>query len=234
MEQSIGSSRRRGWFRYVLLATVIHLVITCLYQSHWRPDLRMAHILPHWNWPDRVGEVTPVRVFTSGDEAELFLNGKSLGRKAKGQYEYRLRWDDVIYEPGELKVVAYKDGRQWATNRVKTTGDAAELSLKPDRTAIASDGYDLSYVTLTVLDKDGFTVPQADNSIMFEISGPGEIVATDNGDPTDMTPFPSLERRAFNGLALAIMKAQPGQTGQIAMTAKSEGLATASASIQSR
>lgn len=205
-----------------------------LYQSHWRPDLPMAHILPHWNWPDRVGEVTPVHVFTSGDEAELFLNGKSLGRKAKSQYEYRLRWDDVIYEPGELKVVAYKDGRQWATDKVKTTGDAAELSLKPDRTAIASEGYDLSYVTLTVQDKDGLMIPRADNSITFEISGPGEIVATDNGDPTDMTPFPSLERRAFNGLALAIVKAQPGQTGQITVTGKSEGLATASASIQSR
>ena len=90
MEQSIGSSRRRGWFRYVPLATVIHLVITCLYQSHWRPDLPMAHILPHWNWPDRVGEVTPVHVFTSGDEAELFLNGESLGRKAKGQYDHSM------------------------------------------------------------------------------------------------------------------------------------------------
>ena len=79
-----------------------------LYQAHWRPDLPMAHILPHWNWPDRVGQVTPVHVYTSGDEAELFLNGKSLGRKKKGQFEYRLRWDDVKYEPGELKVVAYK------------------------------------------------------------------------------------------------------------------------------
>jgi beta-galactosidase len=87
-----------------------------LYQSHWRPDLPMAHILPHWTWPERVGQVTPVHVFTSGDEAELFLNGKSLGRRKKGQYEYRLRWDDVVYEPGELKVVAYKGGMPWATD----------------------------------------------------------------------------------------------------------------------
>ena len=77
-----------------------------IYQTHWRPELPLAHILPHWNWPERIGEVTPVHVFTSGDEAELFLNGRSLGRKKKSQYEYRLRWDKVKYEPGELKVVA--------------------------------------------------------------------------------------------------------------------------------
>src|SRR4029077_11424849 len=80
-----------------------------IYQARWRPDFPMAHLLPHWNWPERVGAVTPVHVYTSGDEAELFLNGKSLGRKKKGQYEYRLRWDSVVYEPGELNVIAYKD-----------------------------------------------------------------------------------------------------------------------------
>ena len=87
-----------------------------LYQAYWRPEHPMAHILPHWTWPDRVGEITPVHVYTSGDEAELFLNGQSLGRKSKGQYEYRLRWDDVKYEPGELRVVAYKNGQEWATD----------------------------------------------------------------------------------------------------------------------
>ncbi|MFO1489236.1 MAG: beta-galactosidase GalB, partial [Verrucomicrobiota bacterium] len=104
-----------------------------IYQAHWRPELPMAHILPHWNWPDRVGQVTPVHVYTSGDEAELFLNGKSLGRKKKGPLEYRLRWNDVVYQPGELKVVAYKNGRRWATDSVKTTGAATQLGLRPDR-----------------------------------------------------------------------------------------------------
>ena len=85
-----------------------------IYQARWRPDLPMAHILPHWNWPERVGQVTPVHVYTSGDEAELFLGGKSLGRKKKGPFEYRLRWDDVVYQPGELSVVAYRDGKEWA------------------------------------------------------------------------------------------------------------------------
>ena len=93
-----------------------------LYQARWRPDLPMAHILPHWNWPERLGQVTPVHVYTSGDEAELFLNGKSLGRKKKTPLEYRLRWDDVVYQPGELKVIAYKDGKQWAGEVVKPLG----------------------------------------------------------------------------------------------------------------
>ena len=131
-----------------------------LYQAHWRPDLPMAHILPHWTWPERSGQITPVHVFTSGDEAELFLNGKSLGKKAKGQYEYRLRWDDVTYEPGELKVVAYKNGKAWATDVMKTAGPAAKLLAQADRTMIVADGQDLSFVTITVADKDDVLVPR--------------------------------------------------------------------------
>ena len=88
-----------------------------LYQAHWRPDLPMAHILPHWTWPERRGQVTPVHVFTSGDEGELFLNGRSLGRRRKGPSDYRLRWDDVVYEPGSLEVIVYKNGARWARTR---------------------------------------------------------------------------------------------------------------------
>jgi len=115
----------------------------------------MVHVLPHWNWPDRVGKITPVHVYTSGDEAELFLNGHSLGRKKKGAFQYRLRWDDVTYQPGELKVIAYKDGRQWAEDGVTTTGLAAKLELSADRTVINADGRDLSFITVKILDKNG-------------------------------------------------------------------------------
>jgi beta-galactosidase len=195
-----------------------------LYQSYWRPEFPMAHILPHWTWPDRAGQVTPVHVYTSGDEAELFLNGKSLGRKKKAQFEYRLRWDDVVYEPGELRVVAYKGGKQWAMNSAKTTGTASKLLLAADRPTIAKDGKDLAFVTLKVTDRDGQIVPRSMNLIHFEISGPGEIVATDNGDPTDMTAFPSKDRKAFSGLALAIVRAKRGQNGNIIVAAKSDGL----------
>jgi beta-galactosidase len=224
-----------------------------LYQAHWRPDFPMAHILPHWNWPERAADskadppkaalVTPVHVYTSGEEAELFLNGKSLGRKKKifdvpnnprlnGQAAYRIRWDDVTYEPGELKVVAYKDGKQWATDTVRTTGEASRLALKPDRSTIAGDGHDISFVTLTVVDQAGLTVPRAMNLVHFSVTGPGEIVATDNGDATDLSIFQNPDRKAFNGMALAIVKAKRGQGGVITLTATSEGLTAATTTIE--
>ncbi len=198
-----------------------------LYQARWRPDVPMAHILPHWNWPEREGEVTPVHVYTSGDEAELFLNGTSLGRKKKGNLEYRLRWDEVKYEPGELKVVAYKDGRKWAEDKLVTAGPAAKLRLSADRTAITADGRDLSFVTAAVLDANGNPVPRSSPKVKFSVSGPGEIVATDNGDPTDHTSFQSPERAAFNGLALAIVRAKPGADGPITLRVEAGGLAPA-------
>ena len=181
-----------------------------LYQSRWRPNLPMAHILPHWNWPDRVGEVTPVHVFTSGDEAELFLNGKSMGRQSKQPFEYRLRWDEVVYEPGELHVVSYKDGSPWANAAVRTTGPAVAVRLTADRESISADGKDLLYVTADVVDAQGLIVPTADNMIEFSVSGGGQIVATDNGDPADLLAFPSASRKAFSGKALVILKATGG------------------------
>ncbi len=213
-----------------------------IYQARWRPDLPMAHLLPHWNWPERINlkdagdkaVPTPVHVYTSGDEAELFLNGKSLGRKKMEPFQYRLRWDDVLYQPGELRVVAYKNAKKWASDIVKTTGAPRRIVLKPDRSSIVGDGHDLSFVTLSLVDNAGLTVPLSKNLVQFEISGPGEIVATDNGDPTDMVQFSSKERKAFNGLALAIVKAKRGQSGKIVVKAKSDGLAEATAVITVR
>ncbi|MDI6402252.1 beta-galactosidase GalB, partial [Balneolaceae bacterium ANBcel3] len=203
-----------------------------LYKSRWRPEVPMIHILPHWNWPDRIGEVTPVHVFTSGDEAELFLNGVSMGRKKKGPYEYRLRWDDVIYEPGTLEVIAYKGGEPWAEGTVETTGKPAQLTAEADREEIRADGYDLSFITIRVKDDQGRCIRNADNLIRFSVEGPGEIVATDNGDPTDMTPFPSLERRALSGMALAIVRGDSRNSGKITVTAESVGLEPAVITIE--
>jgi beta-galactosidase len=203
-----------------------------IYQARWRPDLPMAHILPHWNWAERLGQITPVHVYTSGDEAELFLNGKSLGRKKKGEFEYRLRWDEVVYQPGELKVVAYKNGKVWAQETVKTTGEAAQISMHADRATIAADGADLSYITVKITDKNGLMVPRSKNLIHFEISGAGEIVATDNGDATDLNSFQSKERKAYNGMALVIVRSIKG--GKIRLKAVSEGLKDTEISIASR
>jgi beta-galactosidase len=205
-----------------------------VYQSRWRPELPMAHILPHWNWPDRIGQITPVHVFSSGDEAELFLNGTSLGRKKKGLYEYRFRWDSVIYQPGELTVVTYKNGKRWATDKVQTTGPAAKLGLIPDRKIITADGKDLSFITVRVLDANGLLVPDAKNSIVFEVSGNGELVSTDNGDPADLESFASPQRKACSGLALVIVKGKLGSPGIITVTAKSKELVAAQVVISSK
>jgi beta-galactosidase len=223
-----------------------------LYQSRWRPDMPMAHILPHWNWQERVGQVTPVHVYTSGDEGELFLNGKSLGRRKKGEKgmvnlqtvqggppmwrtdEYRLMWDDVVYEPGELKVVTYKGGKEWATQTMKTTGPASKLGLKPDRADIAADGKDLSFVTVSVNDAADAMVPRSMNLVRFEISGPGEIVAVDNGDASSLEPFHASQMKAFNGLALVIVRAKPGQAGAITLRAAADGLQGAEVAIRSK
>ncbi|WP_395399683.1 beta-galactosidase GalB [Pseudoduganella sp. UC29_106] len=205
-----------------------------IYQSRWRPELPMVHILPHWTWPDRVGEVTPVHVFTSGDEAELFVNGKSQGRLKKAPYAYRLRWDYVVYEPGEISVVAYKDGKEWARSSVKTAGDAAALQASADRSAIDGDGRDLSFVSVRIVDKDGILSPRAKNRVRFTVEGTGELVSTDNGDPTSFESFQSPERAAFNGMVLAIIRAKPGADGAITVRASAEGLRGAVATIQAR
>ncbi len=195
-----------------------------LYQSKWRPELPMAHILPHWNWPERKGQVTPVHVYTSGDEAELFLNGKSLGKKSKGVSQYRLRWDDVVYQPGELKVVAYRKGKIWAEDIMKTTGKAAGLSASADRNVINSDGKDLVFITVRITDKNGLTVPRSNNQLNFSIEGPGKIIATDNGDPTNHESFQAKSRKAFNGLCLVVVAAENEASGKIKVKCESKGL----------
>ncbi|WP_111709790.1 beta-galactosidase GalB [Lutibacter citreus] len=195
-----------------------------LYQSRWKPELPMAHILPHWNWEDRIGKVTPVHVYTSGDEAELFLNGESLGRKKKGKYEYRLGWNDVVYKPGNLKVVSYKNGNKWAEETIKTTGKVEKIELKADRSNIIADGKDLCFVTVRVTDSNGVTVPRTHNLVKFTLKGPGEIIAIGNGDSTDLEPFQSNKRKVFNGLALVIIRTKNGESGKLELLAESAEL----------
>lgn len=200
-----------------------------LYQARWLPEHRMAHILPHWTWPERVGKVTPVHVYTSGDEGELFLNGRSLGRQRRGPYEYRLRWDDVVYEAGELRVVTYKNGERWAEAVQRTAGPARCLRLLPDRKIVADDGQDLCYVTAQVVDAQGALAPRANDLIHFSVEGPGDLIATDNGDPTDHTVFATAQRHAFNGLAVAIVRTRKGEKGTITVRATAEGHQAAAA-----
>ena len=206
-----------------------------LYQSHWRPELPMAHILPHWNWPDRIGQVVPVHVYTSGTEAELFVNGKSWGRRSKREgQDFRLVWDSVVYQPGSVRVVAYKNGQKWAEDEVQTTGEARRIRLEADRNSLDAGSRELAFVTVRLTDEEGRTVPTACCPLKFVVEGAGELVATDNGDPISFTPFQSAEREAFNGLALAIVRARKGAAGEIRVRVSGEGLEPAVLQLEAR
>lgn len=173
-----------------------------------------------------------MHVFTGADEAELCLNGKSLGHKMKKEGNYRLRWDDVIYAAGELTVVSWKDKKSWANETVTTAGEARGLALEADRTAIQGDGEDLSFVTVKVVDENGNLAPRANNIITFAVEGDAKIIATDNGDPYDMVAFPSKDRKSFSGPALAIVRGRG--PGKAVVTASSRWLVAAKVELTLR
>ena len=353
-----------------------------LYRSHWRPDETTIHILPHWNWPDRLGQNVPVFVYTNGDSAELFLNGKSLGRRAKGavppkppnaaqaksvtassggnarlavdgdaasewlaetagagswlqvdlggiqmlkqitltlgstaagagyqiqvssdstawttaasvaarpvaarnpefgggvvstnieteargrfvrvaftglpdnraasirelsvyparhepdyydvSYRYRLRWNDVAYEPGELKVVAYKGSVRIGEEVMRTAGPPVSLRLTPDRTALTATGEDLSFVLVEALDAQGNLAPLAENLVHFEVQGPGEIAGIDNGDQLSLDSFQDPQHKLFYGKAMLIVRSKERQAGRIELTARTQGLRAGAATL---
>lgn len=182
-----------------------------LYQSKWS-DCPVLHLLPHWNWEERLGQNVPVFCYTNYPKAELFVNGKSMGVKEKNRlnkYErYRLMWKDVVYQPGEIKVVAYgDDGIPVDTVSIKTAGSTYRLRTVVDRREITADGKDLAFVTVEVVDKEGNLCPKADNLLFFEVGGAVRLKAACNGDPTDQTSFSSPYMRAFNGKLMLILEA---------------------------
>jgi len=221
------------------------------YKSVWTED-PMVHILPHWNWEDSGHRTIPVYCYTNCDEAELFLNGKSLGKKVMGvdkttipaefnwwrkpetswDSPYRLNWN-VKYETGELKVVAYKNGVVAAEKTLVTAGKPAQIDLIPDRDVIDADGYDLSFVTVRIEDENGYFCPLADNLVEFEVEGPATITAVGNGNAATTESFQDEHRKAFNGLCLLILKSKKDLSGEIKIMAASEGLAAQSITINS-
>jgi len=192
-----------------------------LYQSQWS-DKPVMHLLPHWNWKGFEGKEIPVWCFTNADSVELFLNGKSLGSKdCKDGKSLHLEWK-VPYAAGVLKAVGKKGG-QTLTEEVHTAGEPAKLVLRPDRTKLAADGTDLSYVEVSVVDQDGNLCPNADNLISFGLTGPGCVAGVDNGDPTNHEPFKGIQHKTFHGLCLAVIQA--GRTpGEIRLSATAPGL----------
>ena len=223
-----------------------------LYRSHWNTDSATLHILPHWDWPDRVGEVTPIFVYTSYPTAELFINGKSQGRRTKDTTitvdnssdkdlsrlpRYRLMWMDTKYEPGEVRVVAYdKDGESREEKRLCTSGTPYTLQLtieEPTETVPAQDREHLVYVRVSVVDKQGNLCATATPEVTFEVTGAGRYVASANGDATCIVPFQNKTMPAFSGQLTTIV-APSGTPGTITLSASAPGLRSATLAIPTK
>ena len=195
-----------------------------LYRSHWNKEEHTIHLLPHWTWPGREGQVTPVYCYTDYPSAELFVNGKSQGRISKDATtrldRYRLRWRNVRYQPGELKVLVYDDnGIKVGQQIIRTAGKPARLLLEPERNSITADGNDLAFVTVSLVDKNGTLCPDADNQLTFSVSGNGAFKAACNGDATSLEPFTQPTMRLFHGQLVVVLQASK-QPGTITLTVK--------------
>lgn len=202
-----------------------------LYRSVWNKEAETLHILPHWNWEGREGEKIPVFVYTNYPSAELFINGKSYGRQTKhknGTVEnrYRLMWHDAVYQPGEVRVVAYDEqGNPVAEKTVRTAGKPHHIELVTDRSSLQADGKDLAYVTLRIVDKDGNLCPNDGRLVSFKVKGAGKYRASANGDPTYLDLFHKPEMHAFGGMLTVIV--QSGEkNGEIELQATAKGIKT--------
>ena len=223
-----------------------------LYRSHWNKEEETLHILPHWTWPGREGETTPIFVYTNYPSAELFINGVSQGIRTKDtsvtlenswdeasekalkrQSRYRLMWMDTKYEPGTVKVVAYNEaGEAVAEKEIKTAGKPHHIELSVDRATIEANGKDLAFVTVSVVDKDGNLCPAADNLIEFSVAGEGHYRAGANGNSVSLELFHEPKMKAFSGMMTAIVESND-TPGTITLTARSKGLKSAKIVIKS-
>lgn len=209
-----------------------------LYRSVWNPEAETLHVLPHWNWEGHEGETVPVFVYTSYPQAELFLNGRSLGKRSFSKEEvltrHRLMWNDVKYEKGELKVVAYDaQGKVAAQKVVRTAGKAYTLRLSVDRPQIDADGEDLAYVTVTAVDREGNPCPLDNRLVKIKVSGAGSFEAVANGDPTCLESFREPQMHLFSGHLTAIVRGGLNP-GEITLEASASGLRKASIKISAR
>ncbi|MET3501976.1 beta-galactosidase [Mucilaginibacter rubeus] len=201
-----------------------------MYQSEWT-NKNVLHIFPHWNWqPGKMIDIWAY--YNNADEVELYLNGKSLGIQKKTGDDLHVMWR-VKYEPGTLKAISRKNGKTVLTREIHTAGAPAKIELTADRSQIKADGQDLSFITVKILDKDGNVVPDADNKVNFKIAGEGSIASVDNGDPVSHDPFKADYRKAFHGLALAIVQAKE-KAGTITLTASADGLKSATLVLKSK
>lgn len=217
-----------------------------LYRSHWNKKEETLHVLPHWTWTGREGEVTPIFVYTNYPSAEVFINGKSQGKKTKdlsvkleGSYtdeakasferqkRYRLMWMDTRYEPGTVKVVAYdENGKAVAETEVRTAGKPYKIELSADRNEIQADGRDISFINVKVVDKDGNLCPDATNQIRFKVKGQGALKAVANGNPVSLESFQEPKMKVFSGQLTALIQSSE-ESGVMELEASSPGLKSA-------
>jgi len=209
-----------------------------LYRSVWNTQIPTLHILPHWNWEEREGCVTPVFVYTSYDSAEVFINGKSQGIRKKDRKSklgrYRLTWIDTVYEPGELKAVAYDmDGNPVMEKVIHTAEEPESLKLDADRSIIKADGNDISFITVSTTDRNGNFCPRADNSVSFSVRGGGSFRAACNGDATSLELFHIPCMKLFSGRLVVLVQSNR-EEGEIILEAESRGLKSASIKIKTQ
>lgn len=206
-----------------------------LYRSRWNRADNTLHILPHWTWPGREGEITPVFVYTNFPKAELFINGKSQGFREKNdstrQHRYRLMWNDVVYQPGEVTVVAYDAaGNRAAEQTVRTAGKPYALRLTSSVPALKADGEDLAYITVQAVDKAGNPVPYANEMVNFKVKGDGRYRAAANGDPTSLDLFHLPRMPLFSGACTAIVQSGD-KAGTVTLTATAKGMKPATITL---
>lgn len=206
-----------------------------LYRSRWNRADNTLHILPHWTWPGREGEITPVFVYTNFPKAELFINGKSQGMREKNdstrQHRYRLMWNDVVYQPGEVTVVAYDAaGNRAAEQTVRTAGKPYALRLTSSVPALKADGEDLAYITVQAVDKAGNPVPYANETVNFKVKGDGRYRAAANGDPTSLDLFHLPRMPLFSGACTAIVQSGD-KAGTVTLTATAKGMKPATITL---
>ena len=206
-----------------------------LYRSLWNRNEETLHILPHWNWEGHEGEKVPVFVYTNYSSAELFVNGKSYGKQTKNnqtvENRYRLMWHDVVYEPGEVKVIAYdRNGKATAEKVIRTAGKPHRIELSTPHHTLNADGKDLAYVTLRIVDKDGNLCPTDGRLVNFNVKGAGRYRASANGDPTCLDLFHLPRMHAFNGMLTVILQASK-EAGTMELKASTKGLKSGSIQI---
>lgn len=224
-----------------------------LYRSHWNKNEETLHILPHWNWKGREGEVTPIFVYTNYPSAELFINGKSQGKRTKDlsikrdasankeaektferQKRYRLMWMDTKYEPGSVKVVAYdENGKAVAEKELKTAGAPHRIELSVDRSEIKADGKDLAFINVKVVDKEGNFCPEETRLIKFKVTGKGSYKAAANGNPASLESFQAPEMKLFSGQLTAIVQSSE-KAGDIVFEASAKGVKSAKIVVKAK